>query len=271
MKVGVFANNWLGWRVLQEMCERPAFAGDVVAIFYDETGKEHVGIRRLAEEMKADLFAWKNNETTATICEDRGVEIGLSVAWRHIFKPPLLADPPHTRPTSQATFPIYNIHTGYLPYGRGAMPNVWAIAWGHPAGVAIHLVDAGVDSGPIVSRAEVPVDETDTGFTLQQKLLDRALELFKKEWPNILAGNSHATPQSEYPVPHRGVLPMPTYRMSDVNQFDCIDEWHGKRRGRTLIDYIRARTYSGYNGAYFLDKNGKKVFMRLELYREEGG
>jgi len=45
---------------------------------------------------------------------------------------------------------MYNLHPGYLPWGRGYYPVFWAL-WEHtPAGATLHCITAGLDKGPIV-------------------------------------------------------------------------------------------------------------------------
>ena len=48
--------------------------------------------------------------------------------------------------------PIFNLHISYLPYNRGAHPNFWSFYENTPSGVTIHLIDYGVDTGPIVCQ-----------------------------------------------------------------------------------------------------------------------
>jgi len=57
---------------------------------------------------------------------------------------------------------ILNLHISYLPYNRGADPNIWSILEGTPSGVTIHLVDKGLDTGDIVFQREVELSGEDT-------------------------------------------------------------------------------------------------------------
>src|SRR5688572_9082774 len=61
----------------------------------------------------------------------------VSVAFGYILRPDVLAI---------ARAGAINLHTGFLPYNRGAHPNVWSIVEGTPAGATLHWVDAGVDT-----------------------------------------------------------------------------------------------------------------------------
>ena len=107
-----------------------------------------------------------------------------------------------------------NLHTGYLPYNRGAYPNVWCIVEGTPAGVRLHYLDEGVDTGAIVARREVAVEPVDTGRSLFEKLEEAALRLFQETWPAIASGAAPRAAQN----PSEG-----THRVADVARIDEID------------------------------------------------
>lgn len=62
---------------------------------------------------------------------------------------------------------VLNLHAGMLPRYRGLESATWAVLEGGEHGVTAHLLSAGVDTGPIVMTASVPVV---TGETLSQLL-----------------------------------------------------------------------------------------------------
>ena len=65
----------------------------------------------------------------------------------------------------------------------------------HPAGVTVHYIDPGVDTGDIIAQRRIPVEPTDTGGSLHEKITSDQVELFKEIWPLILRGNNSRTPQ----------------------------------------------------------------------------
>lgn len=97
---------------------------------------------------------------------------------------------------------IANLHTGYLPWNRGAYPNVWPLLDGSPAGVTLHWMDAGLDTGPIIAQAQVPKLPWDTAGTLGDRLTEAALSLAKAHWGDVLA-NVPGTPQPAGGSVHR--------------------------------------------------------------------
>lgn len=55
-------------------------------------------------------------------------------------------------------FGFLNVHPGRLPGYRGRMCPERAILNGEPVFASAHLIDAGIDTGPIVLEREIPVD-----------------------------------------------------------------------------------------------------------------
>ena len=66
---------------------------------------------------------------------------------------------------------IMNIHPSLLPDFPGAHPHRDALSAGvTTTGCTVHLVDEGVDTGPILAQREVPVLEGDNEETLQERV-----------------------------------------------------------------------------------------------------
>lgn len=63
-----------------------------------------------------------------------------------------------------------NAHPGLLPRYRGVDVVAHAVLNGDPVGATIHFVDAGIDTGRVVSQVEVPVVEGDSLASLQARV-----------------------------------------------------------------------------------------------------
>lgn len=94
-------------------------------------------------------------------------DLVVSAGFMRIIGPPLLG-----------RFPIVNTHPALLP----AFPGAHAVRDALAAGVAVtgctlHVVDAGVDTGPVIAQARVPVEPGDDEATLHEriKVAERAL------------------------------------------------------------------------------------------------
>jgi phosphoribosylglycinamide formyltransferase 1 len=69
---------------------------------------------------------------------------------------------------------IVNIHPSLLPAFPGLDAQAQAIAHGvKVSGCTVHLVDEGLDSGPIVVQRTVPVEDGDTPATLAARILEQ--------------------------------------------------------------------------------------------------
>ncbi len=67
---------------------------------------------------------------------------------------------------------ILNIHPSLLPSFPGLKPHWQALTYGVKiSGATVHIVDKGVDTGPIVVQAAVPVLPEDTESTLSERIL----------------------------------------------------------------------------------------------------
>ena len=68
---------------------------------------------------------------------------------------------------------IINIHPSLLPSFRGLRAQRQALDAGvRVAGCTVHFVDGGVDTGPIIVQAAVPVFPTDNEKTLSDRILN---------------------------------------------------------------------------------------------------
>lgn len=250
MRIVCLCNNWLGLKVLQLLREQ---GQEIVCLIVHsaELGKYQDEIRATVDSAQCLVFDASQIEQLDILEQIRSSrpDIAVSVLFRKILRPSFLS-----------LFPrgCINLHPAYLPYNRGSYPNVWSIVDKTPAGVTLHYIDAGVDTGDIIAQEEVELEPTDTGGTLYGKLERAALDLFRCTWPSIESGRTPRTGQG----PREGTY----HRQRDVENIDEID-LEKSYRGEDLINLLRARTFPPYRGAYFRFK-GRKIYMRLELWEE---
>ncbi|WP_420562268.1 formyltransferase family protein [Thalassobaculum sp.] len=92
--------------------------------------------------------------------------------------------------------PIINLHTGYLPWNRGAHPNFWAFYDGTPSGVSIHLIDKGIDTGPVLYQRRVQFTKDETTFkATYNRLISEVEDLFLENIIEFIEQRFTATPQ----------------------------------------------------------------------------
>jgi len=79
-----------------------------------------------------------------------------------------------------------NLHISYLPYNRGADPNIWSFIENTPKGVTIHYIDSGIDTGDIIVQKQIQFNEEKETLKLTYDILHREIqELFKRNWKKI--------------------------------------------------------------------------------------
>lgn len=84
---------------------------------------------------------------------------------------------------------IMNIHPSLLPSFGGAHAHRDVLAYGvKVSGCTIHFVDEGMDSGPIILQAAVPVADDDTEDTLAARVLEQEHVLYPKAIELYLKG-----------------------------------------------------------------------------------
>ena len=78
-----------------------------------------------------------------------------------------------------------NIHASLLPRWRGAAPIQRALLAGdRETGVCIMQMDAGLDTGAVLHRASLPIDDDDTAASLHDKLADLGARLIVEALAN---------------------------------------------------------------------------------------
>jgi phosphoribosylglycinamide formyltransferase-1 len=96
------------------------------------------------------------------LLKEAGVDTVVLAGFMRIVKPKLLAAFPNR---------VLNIHPAILPAFPGVESWKQALDYGcKVAGVTVHFVDAGTDSGPIIVQKTVPVLENDTPESLHARI-----------------------------------------------------------------------------------------------------
>ena len=93
-----------------------------------------------------------------------------------------------------------NVHFSLLPRWRGASPVQHAILAGDThTGVTIMRIDEGLDTGPILRAASVPVEPDEDAGSLGARLAVLGAELLMATIPAVVAGAIDAVPQDGVP------------------------------------------------------------------------
>jgi len=91
-----------------------------------------------------------------------------------------------------------NVHASLLPRWRGAGPIQWAIIEGdRRTGVCLMQMDEGMDTGPVIARAETDIGPEETAGELGERLSQMGAALLTAHLEAWVKGALEATPQTE--------------------------------------------------------------------------
>lgn len=91
-----------------------------------------------------------------------------------------------------------NLHPSLLPRYRGPSPVAAAILAGEKfTGVSVMLMEAGLDSGPVLSQAQVAIADVDSTATLTEKLSRVSAFMLPEVLERWSRGELHPRPQDE--------------------------------------------------------------------------
>jgi methionyl-tRNA formyltransferase len=145
------------------------------------------------------------------------------------------------------SFPLgaLNVHASVLPKYRGAAPIHRSILEGDAAtGVSIMLLDSGMDTGPVLSRRELPIAEGDTFGTIHDRLALLGADLLIETLVSWKAGRIQPRAQDNSLATYA-----PPFRKGELRL-----DW--SQEGRKISNRIRA--FDPWPGAFaFL--NGRRV------------
>jgi methionyl-tRNA formyltransferase len=137
----------------------------------------------------------------------------------------------------QPRYGTLNIHASLLPKYRGVSPISAAILQGDTeTGVTIMLLDAGVDTGPMLLKRSIPIAEDDTTGSLTIKLAELGARALLEALPPWVQGKITPQPQDEQLASYTHML----------RKEDGEIDWN-----RPAAELARAvRAYTPWPGAY---------------------
>jgi len=137
---------------------------------------------------KEDIILCSDNITVSHL-ETFSPDIIISYNYRHLITEDVI---------NLSNNKTINLHISFLPWNRGADPNLWSFIENTPKGVTIHLIDKGIDTGDILLQKELKFDETMATLGSSYHALHREIqELFIANWDNIRKFQTLSVPQKE--------------------------------------------------------------------------
>lgn len=206
-------------------------------------------VKVLAEEQGIPVFQPKRIKRPVNVEKVRALQpdLILVTAFGQILSQEILDIPP---------LGCINCHASLLPEYRGSAPIQWVIVnQEKKTGVTAMMMDAGVDTGDMLMKREVVIDERETAETLYDKLSEEGGKLICEVVKKLLSGETlERTPQDHEKATH---APM-------ISKEDGKIFW--ERSARSIDALIRG--FSSWPEA-FTYENGKKCTILKAIPYEE--
>lgn len=151
---------------------------------------------------------------------DLNPDVIVMVAFGQILKEAVLKMPPYG---------VINLHGSLLPHYRGAAPINWSILNGDTkTGITTMQTEAGVDTGPMLLKAEVEITENMTAPELAEKLSTVGAELIVKTLRGLKDGSVKPEKQDDSLATF---APIMTKEMADIDWSKSARHIHNQVRG----------------------------------------
>jgi len=189
VKLGILGSGkGSNFAAILDRISRGELDAQVVSVMSDNPS---AGIFRLAEEANLECQLIKEpkyrtrlstevESSVAANLKQAGVELLILAGFMRMVKEPLLTEFPNR---------IINIHPSLLPKYPGLESWRQALEAGEDeAGCTVHLVDAGMDTGPILAQRAVPIFPTDTAESLHARIQEAEHDLLPTAIQEYLQG-----------------------------------------------------------------------------------
>lgn len=177
----------------------------------------------------------------------READICFCLGWSYLLKQPIL---------TAAPLGVVGYHPALLPRNRGRHPIIWALALGlRETGSTFFVMDAGADSGPILSQVHVAIGTDDDAGSLYGKLIGVARAQLRRLVADIQEGTLVGIPQDPACA---------TYWRKRSVADGCID-WRMSAEG--IHNLVRALS-APYPGAHANFRNAEVKVWKTRLATE---
>jgi methionyl-tRNA formyltransferase len=243
MRLALFADGDVGESTVRYLIEN--YPQDIAAVVFVPSQKDEIAERALAAGIAAIPF--QTTEQFLLGARDQlPFDLGVLAWWPKIIKKDVI---------DLARAGFINFHPSLLPYNRGKNYNFWCLVEEAPFGVTLHLVDEGIDTGPILFQRAIAYDWTDTGGSLFFKAKSEILNLFIEHYPTIRTLDWQAIPQASGVGSSHLAKDMPEASILRLDDRMSV---------RALLNKLRARTFPGYPACSFED-SGKRYEVRIKI------
>ena len=155
-------------------------------------------VKAVAEELGLPVFQPVKIREAKDVLEKTEADVCVVAAFGQIIPATIL----HMK-----KYGCINVHASLLPKYRGAAPIQWAVIDGEKeSGVTIMQMDEGLDTGDMLAKAIVPLDEKETGGSLFDKLSEAGGRLCVETLAKLEKGEITPEKQGESPTAYASML-----------------------------------------------------------------
>lgn len=155
-------------------------------------------VKVVAEELGIPVFQPVKIREAKDVLEKTEADVCVVAAFGQIIPASIL----HMK-----KYGCINVHASLLPKYRGAAPIQWAVIDGEKeSGVTIMQMDEGLDTGDMLAKAIVPLDEKETGGSLFDKLSEAGGRLCVETLAKLEKGEITPEKQEESPTAYASML-----------------------------------------------------------------
>ena len=170
LRVGVLASGrGSNFRALAEAVAAGRIPAAVVVLVSDRAGAPALGVARehrieaVVVDPKQHPSRDAHEKAVIGVLEERRVGLVCLAGYMRLLSAGFVA---------HFAGRLLNVHPSLLPAFPGLHPHRQALAHGvRVSGATVHFVDEGVDTGPVVLQAAVPVEPDDTEESLAARIL----------------------------------------------------------------------------------------------------
>lgn len=174
-------SNFLALHAAIERGEVPARIVLVLSNVADAPGLEkarELGLPAVAIPHKGEPSRRAHEEKVVAALRQAGAEWVCLAGYMRLLSPGFVAAFPRR---------MVNVHPSLLPAFPGLDAQAQALAHGvKVSGCTVHLVDEGLDSGPIVVQRAVPVEAGDTEALLSRRILEQEHQAYPEALRRLL-------------------------------------------------------------------------------------
>jgi methionyl-tRNA formyltransferase len=243
MRLALFADGDVGESTVRYLIKN--YPDDIAAIIFVPTQTSQIA--ELASDAGIAIIPFQTTDQFLLAAKELlPLDLGILAWWPKIIQKDVI---------DLARHGFINFHPSLLPFNRGKNYNFWCLVEQSPFGVTLHLVDQGIDTGPILFQREIAYDWTDTGGSLFFKAKSAIVELFIEHYPTIRTLNWEATPQRADVGSSHLAKEMPEASIIYLDERLSV---------REILNKLRARTFPGYPACSF-EEDGKRYEVRVQI------